>query len=56
MEFEFSREEKEFIQQLRSFIKREAIPELVEETHKLESIYGGIEGSKFLKNSLPTAG
>jgi len=49
MDFDFTNEEKELIEEVRSFIKQEATPELIAETHELEGIYGGQEGRKFIK-------
>ena len=49
MEFEFSKEEKEIIRDVRRFIEKEATPELLNESRELEYIYGGPEGRKFIK-------
>jgi alkylation response protein AidB-like acyl-CoA dehydrogenase len=49
VDFDFTNEEKELIQEIRKFIKQEARPEVLTETHQLEGIYGGAEGRKFMK-------
>jgi len=49
VDFDFTNEEKELIEEIRKFIKQEATPELLTETHQLEGIYGGAEGRKFMK-------
>jgi alkylation response protein AidB-like acyl-CoA dehydrogenase len=49
MNFRFLKEEEEILQQVRDFIQREATPELLEETHALERIYGGKLGREFIK-------
>lgn len=49
MDFDFSADEKEFLKEIRSFIKREATPELLREAHENERIYGGPESRKFIK-------
>jgi alkylation response protein AidB-like acyl-CoA dehydrogenase len=49
MDFRFSKEEEEILQQVRDFIQQEATPELLAETHALERIYGGKLGREFIK-------
>jgi 3-oxocholest-4-en-26-oyl-CoA dehydrogenase alpha subunit len=49
MDFDFAREEKEIIADVRAFIESEKTPDLVTETHKLGHNYGGPEGRKFIK-------
>jgi alkylation response protein AidB-like acyl-CoA dehydrogenase len=49
MDFQFSPEEDSVLKDVRAFIKSEATPELLEETHELGHIYGGKEGRKFIK-------
>ncbi len=49
MDFEFSTAEKKILKEVRDFIASESTPELLEETHKLGHIYGGLEGRKFVK-------
>lgn len=48
MDFEFSRQEKDILGEVRRFIAKEATPELLKESHELEYIYGGQEGRKFV--------
>lgn len=48
MDFDFTPEEKELIQDVREFIKTEATQDLVDETVKLGFIYGGNLGRKFI--------
>jgi 3-oxocholest-4-en-26-oyl-CoA dehydrogenase alpha subunit len=49
VDFEFTKEEKEIIREVRLFIQKEATPEVLKESHELEFIYGGTEGRKFVK-------
>jgi len=49
MDFQFSAEEQGVLKEVRSFIKSEATPALLDETHELGHIYGGKEGRKFIK-------
>ncbi len=49
MNFAFTDEEEKLIREIRSFIVKESTPELLEETHALEGIYGGQEGRKFIQ-------
>ncbi|MCP4749292.1 MAG: acyl-CoA dehydrogenase [Proteobacteria bacterium] len=49
MDFGFSKEEEEIIQEVREFIERESTPEMLEETHALERIYGGKLGREFIR-------
>jgi len=49
MDFDFSNEDKKTLKEVRSFIKSEATPELITETHKMGHIYGGREGRRFIK-------
>jgi hypothetical protein len=49
MEFQFTQENQEIIREVRAFIKKEATPELLQEAHEMEYIYGGPEGRKFTK-------
>jgi len=49
MDFEFSPEEKEVLEQVRAFIDAEATPELREESLRIGHCYGGVEGRKFIK-------
>ncbi|MBI5606050.1 MAG: acyl-CoA dehydrogenase family protein [Deltaproteobacteria bacterium] len=49
MDFDFTKEEKELIAEVRAFIDKEATPELLAETRQLGLIYGGPEGRKFIK-------
>ena len=49
MEFDFTQEEKELIEQVRAFIKKEVTPELVAESRRLGVIYGGPEARKFMR-------
>jgi len=44
-----TQEEQEIIREVRAFIKKEATPELLQEAHEMEYIYGGPEGRKFTK-------
>ncbi len=49
MDFSFSSEEQKLLEDVRAFLKSEATPELLSETHELGFIYGGKEGRKFIK-------
>ncbi len=49
MDFEFSKEEKGVIDDVRKFLRSESTAELLEECHQLGHIYGGEEGRKFVK-------
>ncbi len=49
MDFEFTQEEKEIIQEVRLFIEKEATPELRQESHEIEYIYGGPIAREFIK-------
>lgn len=49
MDFEFSREEQDVINDVRKFLQSESTPELLEESHQLGHIYGGKEGRKFIR-------
>jgi alkylation response protein AidB-like acyl-CoA dehydrogenase len=49
MDFEFYKEEKELLEEVRTFLTKEATPELVEETTQLGFIYGGPLGRKFIR-------
>lgn len=49
MDFGFTKEEEELIQEVRVLIKQEATPELVAETEELGAIYGGPQARKFMK-------
>jgi len=49
MDFEFSREEKEILEEVREFINKETTPELIEETGRLGFIYGGPLGREFIR-------
>lgn len=49
MDFEFSKEENELLTEVRTFLKEETTPELIEETAKLGLIYGGPLGRKFIR-------
>ena len=49
MDFGFTREEEELIEEVRVFIKQEVTPELVAETEELGGIYGGTQARNFIK-------
>lgn len=49
MECELSQNEKVIFDKVRRFLRTEVTPELLEESHHLEYIYGGEEGRKFVK-------
>lgn len=49
MDFDFNKEEKELIEQVRAFIDKEATPELRAESRRLGLIYGGTEARKFIR-------
>jgi len=49
MEFQFKKEESDLIARVREFIKENVTPEIVEETHQLGGVFGGIEARRFIK-------
>jgi hypothetical protein len=49
MEFRFTDKEEALLAEVKEFIKREATPELIDETLHLEGIFGGQEGRKFFR-------
>jgi alkylation response protein AidB-like acyl-CoA dehydrogenase len=49
MDFEFSKEEKNVLEEVRAFIKSESTPELKEESIEIGHCYGGQEGRRFIK-------
>jgi len=49
MDFSFSPEEEELLQEVRSFLKSEVTDALLVESEELGHIYGGKEGRKFIK-------
>jgi len=49
MELYLNSEEQKVLAEVRQFLKEEVTPELREESHHLEYIYGGEEGRKFIK-------
>ena len=49
MDFDFSKEERNILDDVRRFIQSESSPALLEETHRLGHIYGGPEGRKFIR-------
>ncbi len=49
MDFEFSKEELELLEEVRRFIAKEATQELLKETQELVYNYGGPEAKKFFK-------
>jgi hypothetical protein len=49
MNFNFKKEEKELIEEVRKFISQEATPEMMAETYELGGVYGGSEGRKFIQ-------
>ena len=49
MDFAFTDQENRIISEIREFIEKESTPEMLEETHKLERIYGGKLGREFIK-------
>jgi alkylation response protein AidB-like acyl-CoA dehydrogenase len=49
MNFTFTEEQKKLIADVRLFIKQEATPELLRESHELEYVFGGPEARKFFK-------
>ena len=49
MDFDFSKEERKILDDVRRFIRSESTPDLLEETHQLGHIYGGPEGRKFIR-------
>jgi len=56
MDFGFSPEEERLIREVRDFIRREATPELLNETLGLGLIYGEKKGGNSFKSSPPRAG
>lgn len=49
MDFQFTAEEQKLADDIRQFIKEEASPELIAETHDLEYVYGGPLARQFFK-------
>jgi len=49
MDFDFSKEERQILDDVRRFIESESTPALLEETHRLGHIYGGPEGRTFIR-------
>ena len=49
MEYLLNSDERRMLEEVRQFIKEEATPELREEAHRLEFIFGGEEARKFFK-------
>ena len=49
MDFEFTEEQKELLQEVREFINREITPEMLEETENNGDIYGGPLGRKVVQ-------
>jgi alkylation response protein AidB-like acyl-CoA dehydrogenase len=49
MNFEFTKEEKEFQEEVCEFIKKESTPEMLKETEDQGEIFGGPEGRKIIK-------
>jgi alkylation response protein AidB-like acyl-CoA dehydrogenase len=47
MDFNFSAEEQKLADNIRQFIKAEATPELIAESHELEYVYGGLLARQF---------
>lgn len=46
-------EEQQILEEVRRFLEAEVTPELLEESHHLEYIYGGQEGRKFVQKFAP---
>jgi 3-oxocholest-4-en-26-oyl-CoA dehydrogenase alpha subunit len=49
LDFSFSSEEQELLDEVRAFLQSESTPDLREETRKLGFIYGGQEGRRFIR-------
>jgi len=49
VDFAFSKEEQKLLEEVRTFLKEESTPELLEESRLLGYIYGGPEGRRFIK-------
>ncbi|MBI9083615.1 MAG: acyl-CoA dehydrogenase family protein [Desulfobacterales bacterium] len=49
MEFDFTPAEKNILKDVRSFLESETTPALLDETHRLGHIYGGLEARQFIK-------
>ncbi|MDY6967981.1 MAG: acyl-CoA dehydrogenase family protein [Spirochaetota bacterium] len=49
MNFDFTKEEKELLEEVITFIKKESTPEMLKETDDMGDIYGGPEGRKIIQ-------